>query len=94
MSINIYMDSDNSQVILQKSIEFIQNLFSNNPNIETLFAKTTKGFEVMFSLDEGCIMGYWNSENGNEDYAPLEDFLEIHKLEQLQSVKEILDSAY
>lgn len=94
MSINIYMDNDNSQAILQKSVEFIQKLFSDNPEIETLFASTTKDFEVMFSREEGSIMGYWNSESGNEDYAPLEEFLEIHKLKQAQSISEILRGAY
>lgn len=94
MPIMVYSDGANCQEILSKSVDFVKSIFRENPNIETFFIRTTKGFEVMISKEDGKITGYWNSEKGHEDYSELRSFLEIHKLAQIQDLEEILDSAY
>lgn len=94
MSTQIYCNSDDKNTIIEKSIEFINAIFSDNPDIETVFMPTTKDFEVMISIEEGKITGYWNSEDGSEDYAEIRSFLEIHQLKQDQEVKDIVESGY
>lgn len=94
MSTKIYCDGDSNNTIAEKSTNFIRSVFRDNPEIESVFVPTTKGFEVMFSIEDGKITGYWNSEQGDEDYAVIESFLEIHKLEQYQSITDIVASAF
>lgn len=94
MSTKIYCDGDSNNTIAEKSSNFIRNIFKDNPEIESVFVPTTKGIEVMFSIEDGKITGFWNSEHGDEDYAEIESFLEIYKLEQYQSVSDIVSSAF
>lgn len=94
MLTKIYNCIDSAETIITKSYSFLQSIFDDNPSLETIFVPTTKGFEVMISKEDGKLTGYWNSDNGNEDYADLKDFLEIHQIKEYQSVSEIIDSGY
>lgn len=94
MSTQIYSDGDDRNTINQKSLAFIERIFKDHPELDTVFVPTTKNIEIMISIEDGKLTGYWSSHNGAEDYGDLPNFLEVHQLKQIQSVTEIVDSGY
>lgn len=96
MSIQVYEKDDTRSAIIEKTVAFIKNIFEQNPDLESIFVPTiNRGIEVMFSIENGKITGYWNSSDGAiEDYDEIRSFLEMYQIDQNQSVEDIVSGGF
>lgn len=96
MSTQVYEKDDTRSAIIEKTIAFIKNIFEQNPDLESIFVPTVNSdLEVMFSIENGRITGYWNSNDGAvEDYDEIRSFLEIYQIHQNQNVADIVAGGF